>query len=212
MTRVLLADDHAPTREEIRYALELDSSFKVVAEAADAPSAIEAAMRERPDLCVLDIHMPGGGIQATWEIRARLPQASIVMLTMSSDDDDLFGALRAGADGYLLKDIDPRRLPRALQSVLDGEVALPRALVAKVVHEFRDRNTPRRRVLASPGTEALTSREWEVLDLLKQELTTAEVARRLMVSEGTVRSHVMGMMRKLKVSSREELLREYGAD
>ena len=105
--RVLLADDHVPTRHDIRRALEADSRFVVCAEAGDAPAAIEAAVRETPDICVLDVRMPGSGVAAAWEISSRLPQTKIVMLTVSSDDTDLFASLRAGASGYLLKDMDP---------------------------------------------------------------------------------------------------------
>ncbi|HSL63620.1 MAG TPA: response regulator transcription factor, partial [Gaiellaceae bacterium] len=101
--RVLLADDHPPTREDIRRTLESDGRFEVCAVAADAAGAVDAATRERPDLCVLDIRMPGNGIAAAWEITARLPETKVVMLTVSRDDDDLLAALRAGASGYLLK-------------------------------------------------------------------------------------------------------------
>src|SRR5690349_11273657 len=126
---VLIADDHGPTREELRFALEESARFVVVGEAADAPSAISEALRLRPDLVLMDINMPGSGIAATWEIHARLPETKVVMLTVSEANADIFGSIRAGAAGYLLKDTDPRSLPRALQAVLDGEVALPRALM-----------------------------------------------------------------------------------
>ena len=114
----MIADDHAPTRGDVREVLDEDGRFEVVGEAADAPGAIELAVRERPDLCLLDIHMPGNGIAAIWEITARLPQTRVVMLTVSADDDDLFGALRAGASGYLQKDMDLERLPPALLDVV----------------------------------------------------------------------------------------------
>jgi DNA-binding NarL/FixJ family response regulator len=131
------------------------------------------------------------------------------MLTVSRDDRDLFAAIRAGAVGYLLKDMDPRRLPRALESVLEGEVAIPRELVGQVVEEFRDRNS-RRRELVSDGPQAkLTSREWEVLELLRQELSTLQIARRLVLSPVTVRTHVNAILRKLELRDREELVRQF---
>ena len=207
--RVLIADDHEPTREDVRFALEQDERFEVCAEAADAPGAIEAAVRERPDLCLLDINMPGNGVAATWEIHARLPGTKIVMLTVSRDDRDLFGSLRAGASGYLLKDVDPRKLARPLISVLEGEVSLPRTLVSRVIEEFRDHGARRRQAMATGGEARLTSREWQVLDLLRQELTTAQIARRLVLSPVTVRTHVNAIMRKLRVNSREELTRQF---
>ena len=209
---MLIADDHEPTREDVRFALEQDTGFTVCADAADAAGAVEAAVRERPDVCLLDVHMPGWGVSAAWEIHARLPQARVVMLTISRDDRDLFAALRAGASGYLLKDMDPKRLPRALASVLRGEVAIPRELVSHVVEEFRDRSARRRTLLAEGPGHKLTSREWEVLDLLRQELTTAQIARRLVLSPVTVRTHVNAILKKLELPDRAELVRQFGAD
>ena len=204
--RVLVADDHAPTREDIRQALE-EEDFAVCAEASDAPSAVESALRKRPDICLLDIRMPGSGIAAAWEITSRLPQTKVVMLTVSRDDDDLFAALRAGASGYLLKDVGPGELPAALRRVREGEVAMTPALVLRVVEEFRDRGSRRRQPLLRrhPG-EDLTSREWQVLELLRQGLSTAEIAERLTLSHATVRSHVAAILRKLRVSDRQALL------
>jgi DNA-binding NarL/FixJ family response regulator len=204
--RVLIADDHVPTREDVRFALEQDPRFEVCAEAGDAPGAIHEAVRTRPDLCLVDINMPGNGISAVWEIHARMPQTCIVMLTVSQEDRDLFSVLRAGASGYLLKDIDPRSLPRALDSALRGEVALPRSLMGRVVQEFRDRNSRRREIVAEGPGRQLTSREWQVLDLLRQEMTTSQIARKLVLSPVTVRTHVAAILHKLEVESREELL------
>jgi DNA-binding NarL/FixJ family response regulator len=207
--RVLLADDHGPTREDVRMALEREDRFRVVADVPDGFAAIEAAVRLRPDVCLLDVHMPGGGVAATWEIAARLPQTKIVMLTVSGDEADLFAALRAGAAGYLLKDMDPRRLPYALDDVLRGEGAMPRRLVAGLIREFRDRS-PRRRTVVGEGPEAqLTSREWQVLDLLRRRLSTAAIARRLVLSPVTVRSHINSIQRKLGVTDRDALLRRF---
>jgi DNA-binding NarL/FixJ family response regulator len=207
--RVLLADDHVPTRDDIRRTLEGDARFLVCAEAGDAAAAIDQAVRERPDVCVLDVRMPGGGIAAAWEISARLPQTKIVMLTVSRDDSDLFASLRAGASGYLLKDMDPARLPDALVDVVNGEAALPASLVARVIGEFRDRAPRRREVVATEGYETLTSREWQVLDLLRQGLTTAAIARKLVLSPVTVRTHVNNILRKVRAPNREALLRDF---
>ena len=207
--RVVIADDHLPTREDIRLALEEDGRFKVCGEAGDAAGAVEAAVGERPDVCLLDINMPGGGVAAAWEISARLRQTKVVMLTVSVEDRDLFSALKAGAAGYLLKDLDPAELPRALARVAGGEAAVAPRLVGRVITEFRDRSA-RRRKTAGEGHEAqLTSREWQILDLLRHGLSTSEIARRLVVSPVTVRTHVNSIMKKLKVRDREELLREF---
>ncbi len=203
---VLIADDHAPTRADVRGILAEDGRFAVRAEAADAAGAVAAALEARPDVCLLDVRMPGGGVGAAWEISARLPDTKIVMLTVSRDDADLFAALRAGASGYLLKDIDPDRLPDALASVVAGEGALPGSLVARLVNEFRDRGPRRRAVLSPSPGEPLTSREWQVLELMRDGLTTAQIADRLVISRATVRSHVAGILRKLRVPDREAAL------
>jgi DNA-binding NarL/FixJ family response regulator len=181
----------------------VDAGFEVVAEAADSPGAVEAAERERPDLCLLDVHMPGGGIRAAGEILERLPDTAVVMLTVSRNDEDLFDALRAGAAGYLLKDTDPERLPHALRGVLAGEAAVPRTLVARVIDEFRTHGRRRRVPLAGRRGIELSSREWEVLEMLREGQTTADIARRLFVSPVTVRRHVSAILRKLDVPDRQ---------
>ena len=198
-SRVLVADDHAPTRDDVRLAVEADPRFTVVAVANDAAEAIQAALRERPDVALLDMRMPGSGAAAAWEITARLPATRAVMLTVSRSDEDLFAALRAGASGYLLKDMPFELIAEELAFVLDGRVALPPELVTRLVEEFRD-SAPRRRA-------QLTSREWQVLDFLRQGLTTSEIAKRLFVSPATVRSHVAAVLRKLRVPDREAAIR-----
>jgi DNA-binding NarL/FixJ family response regulator len=200
--RVLIADDHAPSRDDIRQVLERDGRFDVCAEAADAAEAIQAAVLERPDVCLLDVRMPGSGLAAAWEIAARLPQARIVMLTVSDDDADLFAALRAGADGYLLKTMDLRRLADALDGLHYGEAAMPRALVAHVLEHFRGREPRWRQLVADDSGRRLTSREWEVLVLLAQGLSTGGIARKLVLSAGAVRVHIAAIVRKLGVPDR----------
>ena len=203
--RVLIADDHPPTRAGVKAALERDG-FVVCAEAADAPSAIEGARAERPEVCLLDIHMPGNGIRAAEMIARELPEAAVVMLTVSRTDEDLFDALRVGASGYLLKDIDPERLPLALRGVLAGEAALPRRLVALLIEEFRERKRRRRIPVGVRRGVELTDREWEVLELMKQGLSTEGIAERLFISAVTVRTHVSSILRKLQVPTREAAL------
>jgi DNA-binding NarL/FixJ family response regulator len=204
--RIVIADDHPAQRAGVREALEA-GGFDVVAEAADAQSAYESAMEHRPDVALLDVHMPGNGIAAAARISSGSPDTAIVMLTVSRDDDDLFDALRAGASGYLLKDTDPERLPHALRGVLKGETPMPRKLVARLVDEFREKGRRRRLPLLGRKGVELTAREWEVLDLMRDELTTAQMAERLFVSETTIRTHVSTILKKLHVSSREEALR-----
>jgi len=199
---VVVADDHVPARAGVRAALEL-GPFAVVGEAHDAASALAAALEHRPDVCLLDIHMPGGGITAASRVAAELPETAVVMLTVSREDADFFDALRAGAAGYLLKDIDRRQLPADLRGVLAGEAPLPRALVTKLIEEFRERGRRRKLLLAErPGVQ-LRQREWEILDLLSEGLSTAEIASRLYIAEVTVRTHVSSILKKLRVPTRE---------
>lgn len=203
---VLLADDHARTRAMVRRALEESGEFRVCAEANDAATAVEGAKRENPDVCLLDINMPGNGISAAAEITGALPGTAVVMLTVSRQDDDLFDALRAGASGYLLKGLDERSIGDALRRVLAGEATLPGTLVARLVDEFRDRE--QRRVAMPAGQAArLTGREWDVLELMRKGATTAEISERLFVSPTTVRSHVSAILRKLGVPTREAAIK-----
>ena len=124
--RVLIADDHAPTRDDVRRVLGRDGRFEVCAEAADAAGAVQAALREQPDICLIDLGMPGNGMSAVWEIAARMPETKIVILTVSDQEDNLFAALRAGAIGYLPKTMSLDRLPDMLRRRLSrrgGDVA-----------------------------------------------------------------------------------------
>jgi DNA-binding NarL/FixJ family response regulator len=181
--------------------------FTVVAEAADGPAAVEAALSERPAIALLDVNMPGSGIKAAEKISEALPETVVVMLTVSRDDDDLFAALRAGASGYLLKDTDPGRLPFALRGVLEGEAALPRGLVARLIEEFRTRGKRRRLPLMRQRGVELTEREWEVLEMLHEGLSTAQIAERMSISPVTVRRHVSEILKKLRVTSRAEAIK-----
>lgn len=200
---MLIADDHPPTCDDVRRALEGNEDFVVCAVAADAVQAVQAAVRKRPDVCLLDIRMPGGGIAAAWEIAARLPQVKIVMLTVSDDDVDLFAALRAGADGYLLKTMNLKRLPDALAGVCSGEAAMQRTLVARVLDRFHGQEPRWRHSVGSePVGRRLTSREWEVLDMLAQGRSTAEIAQRLVISTSVVRVHIASIVHKLEVADR----------
>jgi DNA-binding NarL/FixJ family response regulator len=204
--RTLLADDHAPTLEELRDILDSDPRFTVIAAVRHAAAAVSEAVRTRPGLCLLDITMPGNGIAACWEITARLPQTVVVMFTVSAADNDLFAALRAGASGYLLKDTDPAKIPDLLIGATAGQAPIPPTLVARMVRHFRHRD-PRRRQLSQGAP--LTSREWEVLELMSQELSNTQIARELSVSPVTVRSHVSAILRKLRVPDRDTAVRRF---
>lgn len=200
-TRVVMADDHTRLRAHIRQALEA-SGCEVLAEGASADDAVALTTKHRPDVALLDIHMPGSGIRAAAEISRALPEVAVVMLTQSVEEDDLFDALRAGASGYLLKDSDPATLGDSLRQVLAGNGALSPKLVARVLEEFRA-PTKRRFGRTTPAAAKLSAREWEVMQLLAQGLATENVAERLFLSPTTVRVHVSTVLKKLRVKDRE---------
>lgn len=205
---MVLADDHAGIRAQVRTAIEAGGCV-VCAEGATAEEAIELTLEHEPDVVLLDIHMPGNGIHAAQQINRQRPQTAIVMLTQSTDDDDIFDSLRAGAAGYLLKDADPASLPGALRGVLAGEAAMPAALVTRILQEFR--RPARRHFRRSSAAAKLSAREWEVMEMLGQGLSTEEVGKRLFLSPTTVRVHVSTVLRKLQVKDRAgafKLLRE----
>jgi DNA-binding NarL/FixJ family response regulator len=200
---VVIADDHPLIRRGVAKAL-TRGGFEVVAEAGDGDGAVGAVQRERPDLCLLDISMPGGGIRTARRLAelAPAPATSVVMLTVSNDIEDLLASLRAGALGYLTKDTSPDRLPVALCGVLRGEAALPRALFGRVLRESRD-FTSSPAGAASSGEVALTARESEILRILHSGLSTVEVGEALSLSPITVRRHISTAVAKLGVADRQ---------
>jgi DNA-binding NarL/FixJ family response regulator len=201
--RVLVADDHPLTRLGIRYAL--GEGFDVRAEVGDAESAVAAARRERPEICLLDVDMPGNGIWAAAQIVAELPEVAVVMISAARDDETLLDALRAGAVGYLSKEMAFTRLPEALRGVLNGEAAVPRDVTARLLGELRRPRRLHPHGRTGRAAAALTSRETDVLELLLEGLATAEIARKLFLSPPTVRSHVAAVMRKFGVRDRAAL-------
>lgn len=204
---VLVADDHPPLRSLVRGLLER-GGFYVCAEVADAAAAIDAAIGQSPDLCLLDIKMPGNGIAATAAITAMVPRTKVVMLTVSRTEVDLFRAIEAGAVGYLLKDDSLRQLAPKLWPVLAGEALLSGDLTVRLLREFR--NSSRRSVLSFRRRDSvLTRREWEVLELLAQDYSTSEIAQALSIQEVTVRSHISAALRKYHVTSRQAALRRH---
>ncbi len=200
---VVLVEDEDLVRASVRKILGR-SGFSVRAEAATAQEGVEAALRERPDICLVDVGLPGGdGIEVARELTRSAPATAVVMLSASEGHDDLIDAIRAGAAGYLLKGMDPERLAHALRGVVEGEAAIPRPLMAHLVKELQTQGR-RRTVIGKRGRVDLTSREWEVLDMLCEGLSTAEIAARLSLSPVTVRRHVSETMRKLGARDRAE--------
>jgi two-component system NarL family response regulator len=204
--RVLIVDDHPLTREALASLLE-QHGFDVVGEAGDGEEAIATAARLRPDLILLDLSMPGmAGLAALPLLRGAAPECEVVVLTASGTEDNLLGAIRAGAAGYLLKSEAPERIAAFLRGVVRGEAALSGSVARRLLDRVREGG----RLGGVPETIAarLSAREVEVLLLLDEHLTTDEIAARLFISEHTVRSHVKSLLRKLGVSSRREALEQ----
>jgi len=203
--RVLIVDDHPLTRTALSSLLE-QSSFSVVGEAADGAEAVDRARELRPDLVLLDLSMPGtDGLEVLPRLRAAAPESEIVVLTASGTEENLLAAIRGGAAGYLLKSEPPERIAEFLEGVVKGEAALSGSVARRLLERVRvggDRDSAVPASIAS----ALSARELEVLLLLDEHLGTDEIARRLFISEHTVRSHVKHLLHKLGVSSRREAL------
>lgn len=203
--RVLVVDDHPLTREALASLL-TQHGFAVAGQASDGLEAIELSRSLQPDLVLLDLSMPGmSGLEALPRIRQAAPGCEVVVLTASGTDDNLLAAIRGGAAGYLLKSEPPERIAEFLRGVAGGEAALSGAVARSLLEQVRE-NGPGDRRVPDEIAGVLSAREVEVLLLLDGHLGTEEIAKRLFISEHTVRSHVKSLLRKLGVSSRHEAL------
>ncbi|MFC7279736.1 response regulator [Paractinoplanes rhizophilus] len=206
MIRVLLADDQALMRAGFRALLDAEDDVEVVGEAADGAAAVELARRCRPDVVLMDVQMPGlDGIEATRRIAAEpgLSGVRVLMLTNYGLDEYVFGALRAGASGFLLKDADPADLLRAVAVVARGEALLAPAVTRRLISEFVTAPAP-----ADPaaGRDRLTAREQEMVELVAQGLSNDEIAARMVISPLTAKTHVNRAMTKLHCRDRAQLV------
>jgi two-component system, NarL family, nitrate/nitrite response regulator NarL len=199
--RILIASNRPGERAGVSAALRT-AGFLVCGEAASAEEAVAAARQGDADVCLIDVELPGGGIVAAAKISTGSSTPAVIMLAAEPREDDLFDALRAGAAGFLPLDIKSDRLARAIAGVLNGEAAVSRTLVARVIAEFRAQPNRRRLVVEDRRGIELTSREWEVLDLMRQHLSTKQISARLGVSQVTVRRHIGSILHKLGVESR----------
>jgi DNA-binding NarL/FixJ family response regulator len=199
-TRILIADDHGIVRSGLKLLLERQADMKVVAEAANGAQAVELTLRERPDLCILDVGMPVlTGLQATREIKAQAPGVTVLMLSMHSDERYLFEALKAGASGYVLKSEADQDLVAAARAVGRGEAFLTNAAERSLIREW---------INGDEGpSEPLTPREQEVVKLIAEAHTNAQIAEILHLAEKTVESHRANVLRKLGMRDRVELVR-----
>lgn len=211
--RVMLVDDHALIRSAVRHAIE-GVDVVVVEEAGTVPEALERGQRSRPDVVLVDIDLGGtDGLQLVRELAPRLPNTTFIMLSASGSDSDLFDAVMAGARGYLTKNVSPEALLRAIRSARQGELAMPRAMAARLVQRLATvaRNGG---LFDAPELLRLSIREREVLPLLASGYTDREIAASLTISPRTAETHVAAILRKLEVRNRSEaamLYRREGA-
>lgn len=206
---MLVADGNPLRRAGVREGLEA-YGLEVVAAAADAASAVAAAEQVRPDICLIDLDLPGSAMSAISQIATRLPSATIVVLADAPNPAEMIAALERGASGYLLREIGDHDLARSLRAAHEGEPAVPRALVSHLLDHVR--SGPRGRA-AGGGPVALTPREWDVAGLVQAGLPTEEIAARLGLSPVTVRRHISSLLRKSGAARRSELadaLRTFG--
>ena len=202
--RAVIADDDPFARRVIKDVLQR-AGVIVIAEARDGRQAVELTLHYRPDVVVMDVVMPElDGIMATRQIRRQIPEQLVIVLTGAGSDDHELGmqALRAGASGFLSKDLEIEALPRALEGLRQGQAAISRKMTLSLIERLRD--TPSGSSGMRPVKSPLTAREWEVIDHLKESKTTDEIADELVLSPETIRSHVKNILRKLDVRSREE--------
>src|SRR5437588_1103429 len=201
--RVLIVDDHALFRGGLQMVLASEPDIDVVGEASDGAEAVDKAKALRPDVVLMDVRMPRrSGIEAAGAIRDELPEAKILMLTMSDEEADLYEAIKAGASGYLLKEISIEEVPDAIRSVWAGQSRISPSMASKLLSEFAAMS---QRSGTAQGTGAqLTPREMQVLKLVAQGLNNRDIAEQLFISENTVKNHIRNILDKLHLHSRME--------
>ena len=203
--RVLVAGHDSATFNGIRMALE-EAGIVVCDRVASAAELIDAVTRLEPDVCLVDVDIPGGGLVAAAEMRAWRSSVAVIMLAPDLNEEDFLKAMAVGAIGYLPKSISAKRLPAVVRAVLLGEPAIPRPLVAVLMNRLRGGGAKRHLVVPDGRGVDLTSREWEVLDCMREGLSTREIAAKLLIADVTVRRHIGAVLKKLHVQSRREAL------
>lgn len=199
--RILIADDHPLVREGLRRILELDPQLKVVGEVGDGQGAINQVRHLTPDVILMDLKMPGtNGIEASRVIRREFPEIRIIILTVA-EDDDMLEVILAGASGYLLKDVEPNELLKAIHTVFEGMPAFHPLVTSRLLGEYNRLSLPVRK---EDEISLLTEREKEVLGLIAQGESNKSIAHKLFISEKTVKNHITSIFRKLKVEDRTQ--------
>jgi two-component system, NarL family, nitrate/nitrite response regulator NarL len=203
--RVLVAGHDSATLNGIRMALE-EEGIVVCGRVASAAELVDAVARLEPDVCLVDIDLPGGGLVAAAQMRAWRSSVAVIMLASNLDEEEFLKAMAVGAVGYLPKSISAKRLPAVVRAVLLGEPAIPRPLVAVLMNRLRGGSAKRHLVIPDGRGVHLTSREWEVLDCMREGLSTREIAAKLLIADVTVRRHIGAVLKKLHVQTRREAL------
>ncbi len=202
--RVLIVDDHALFRKGLQLVLDNEPDIDVVGEGSDGLEAVERAQELMPDVILMDVRMPKrSGIEATQEIRELLPHVKILMLTISDEEADLYEAIKAGASGYLLKEINTEEVADAIRTVWAGQSRISPSMAAKLLAEFQAMSKRAEERIAVP-TPRLTDREMEVLRLVAQGMNNRDIAKDLFISENTVKNHIRNILEKLQLHSRME--------
>ena len=209
MIRVLLVDDQTLVRQGIQLLLEIEADIQVVGQAVNGREALRLVEALQPDVVLMDVRMPEmDGVAATREISARFPDTGVIILTTFEDDEFVFGGLEAGARGYLLKDISSEEMAEAIRKVAAGDALIQPSITRKVLAEFSRLATSAEKSAAKPLqpalVEPLTEREQEVLRALAKGLSNREIARQLVITEGTVKNHVSSLIAKLDVRDRTQ--------
>lgn len=200
--RVLIADDHTIFRSGLNLLLSSEVDLEVVGEAKDGTAAVEMAASLHPNVVLMDVGMPGlNGLDATRQIRARLPDVNVLVLTMHRSDEYFFQMLEAGAAGYILKGAETNELINAVRAVARGDVFLYPSMARRLVQEYLSQSQSQ-----GSGAAHLTEREREILKLIAEGFSNGEIADRLVISPSTVHSHRANLMRKLELGSRHELV------
>ncbi len=202
--RVLLVDDHALVRQGLRMFIEMQDDMQVVGEGSNGAEAVELAAQTQPDVILLDLVMPGmDGIDAIRRILERSPLSRVLVLTSFGEDDKVFPAIRAGAQGYLLKDIQPRELIKAIREMHQGKTQLHPDIARRLLSAVTDNPpAPAKAAPISKEMEGLTEREREVLDLIARGLSNREIAAKMVISEKTVKTHVSNLLGRLGLEDR----------
>jgi two-component system, NarL family, response regulator LiaR len=205
--KILIADDHALFREGLRELIGHWRDFQLIGEVENGKQAIEFCRQSLPEIILMDVHMPEmDGIKAAWCIREEFPSVRIIMLTMSVNEDDLFEAIKVGAQGYVLKDVHARQLHNILRGVLQGDAHLSGPVAAKILTEFNQRERSGKTSLADEENfEAFTEREIQIMQLIVDGFSNTEIGEKLYLSEQTIKKEITEIMQKLHLKNRVQI-------